>query len=91
MVMMRSILTFNLDNLGMESKKYTLIYCSSQSELLLENLVGYIYKKSENEIIEVDIVISEKEAKSSFILSLLQICPSLNAPESFCVMLLEPP
>ena len=66
---MYSVLTFNLDNLKIESKKYDLVSRLGQMKLLLENLMPYIYKENVNETIEIDIVIPKRKAKSPLILS----------------------
>lgn len=68
MTIMYSILTFHLDGLKIESKKYELVCYLGQMELLLKNIMLYVYK--ENESVVVDIVIPKKKVKSLLTLSL---------------------
>ena len=48
------------------------------------------YISKNNETIKVDVVILEKEAKSSLILSSLQICLDIQIVRKFCVTFVEP-
>lgn len=87
MVIIRSVLIFNLDNLVMRSKKYELVCHPRQTKLLLEDLISYMHK--ENKTVEIDIMILEKEAKSSFTLFSLKRCPGVCVIKSLCIALVE--
>lgn len=89
--MICSILAFNLNDLEMESKKYELMYYPDQTKLLLKNLMSYIYTENVNKTVEVDVMISERKAKSPLTLFLLQIYPSVCTAETLCIILVELP
>lgn len=91
MAIMRSILTFKIEDMESENKKYEMVYCFSHKLLLLDNLVLYIYKNSEKDDKVVNAEIPEMEAKGSLILSLPQLCLGIYTTKNLCITLIESP
>ncbi len=89
--MMRSVLTFKIEDMKSEGKKYELVCRPGQKPLSLEDLVPYVYIDSEKDGKAVDVEIPEREAKSPLTLSLPRLRPGVHAAESLCVTLVEPP
>ncbi len=86
MAMMRSVLTFKIEYIESEGKKYELVCCPGQKPLLLEDLVPYVYIDSEKDGKAVDAEISEREAENPFTLSSPRLRPGIYAAESVTVL-----
>lgn len=89
--MMRSIFTFKIEDIESKSKKYELVYCFGRKPLLLEDFIPYMYIDNEKDSKALDVEIAEREAKSSFTLSLPQLRSGVSVAESLHVVLIEPP
>lgn len=90
MTMMYFVLMFKIKDIESESKKYELIYRLGQKLLLLKNFVLYIYIDIKKDGKAVNVEIPEREAKSSFTLSLPQLYLGVHIVESFHVALIQP-
>ncbi len=89
--MMCSILTFKIEDMKSEDKKYELVGCPDRKPLSLEDLVLYVYIDSEKDGKAVDAKIPEKEVKSPLILSLPRLRSGVHAVKSLRVAFVEPP
>lgn len=93
--MMRSVLTFGLQDIEDSSKKYELVCRPGRNPLFLEDLVpcscAYRGSEKDGKAIEAPEIPEEREAESPLTIPLPRLRPGVRAAESLRVALLEPP
>lgn len=91
-VMMRFVLTFDLQEMKSTTKKYELVCRPAQKPLLLDHLVLCPSHKSnkKGKAIKAELP-EERGPENPLTISSLQLRPGVCAAENFCVALVEPP